>query len=137
MFKCRSTYRIISLLLLTVILSHIAVFHADLENKVLCIHEDGETHIENLQDSHFSSKGGLSIDLNQQIFPKDCNDYVLDSHIDISIQKQSTNLRTLNYINLITTNLFYTKTLSKRSINFLSKNTNLSIDHLSTVTLLI
>ena len=83
----KKRYRIIAALLLTVILSHITLFHFELEEKILCIGEGDHFQIENIGDSHSSLKSTINLGFFQIIENDDCTDFKLDNHIDEDIVK--------------------------------------------------
>ncbi len=104
MKRTKPKYRFTTLLLLTVIISHIFVFHFALDDKVLCIGDGEHFHIENIMDSHFANK--LNIEsLNKKVTFNNnynCTDYPLDNHIDEDYAK---NRRIIIYKYVQTVNL--------------------------------
>lgn len=80
-------HRIIASLLLTVILSHIALFHFELEEKILCIGEGDHFQIENIDDPHSSLKSTINLGFFKILENDDCTDFKLDNHIDENIVK--------------------------------------------------
>ncbi len=80
----KTKYKFTALLLLTVIVSHIFVFHFELEDKVLCIGEGDHFHIENIEDSHLASQYNLGTTENHSEIRDNhaCADYLLDNHVD-------------------------------------------------------
>jgi len=84
MDKITMTRKFTSLLLLTVIISHLFVFHFELEAKVLCIGDGDHFHIETLHESHLENKLFSSITNDQSNIRNNnnCTDYLLDNHVD-------------------------------------------------------
>ncbi len=77
-------YRATTLILLAVIISHIFVFHFELDEKILCIGDGEHFHIENIMDSHFENQLNLKVSNEESVFKDNfnCTDYPLDNHID-------------------------------------------------------
>ncbi|NOX18524.1 MAG: hypothetical protein GXO87_09630 [Chlorobi bacterium] len=81
------TYRFIAALLLTAIVSHLTLFHFQMEEKVLCVHNDGFSHLENIDESHLSSKHFPASEIISGVNKIDCADYKLDKHLDENLVK--------------------------------------------------
>ncbi len=81
------TYRFIALLLLTTIISHFALFHFHLEEKVLCIGEDEHFHIENINNSLFPKTHSSDLEIYENIESNKCTDQKLDIHVDEDLAK--------------------------------------------------
>ena len=84
MNKISLTYKITSLFLLAVIVSHLFVFHFELEEKVLCIGDDNHFQIEKLSNSHLEYKNNLEVVSDECAIQdmNNCVDYLLDNHVD-------------------------------------------------------
>ncbi|MGK9369593.1 hypothetical protein ACSSWA_11885 [Melioribacter sp. Ez-97] len=87
MNESKKRYQIVAALLLTAILSHISLFHFELQQKVLCIGERNHFQIENIGDAHSSLKFTINLGFFQIIENDDCTEFKLDNHIDEDIVK--------------------------------------------------
>ncbi len=81
-------YRFTSLILLFSLLSHISVFHAPMQEKILCTHDDGSVHFENISESEFAANFLFSLERTAPVYHQNCTDYRLDFHIDKISGKQ-------------------------------------------------
>ena len=128
-------YRFTSLLLLITLLSHISIFHAPMQEKILCVHDDGDVHLENFSESEFAVNILFPLQRATPIFHQNCNDYRLDFHVDQIIAKQIHNYnisqRVFSVINV--------KKINTHLIQFsLTKQLpQLTLQNYSTVSLLI
>jgi len=138
MKKLKPTYHFVSILLLTLILSHISLFHFELMQKVLCVGEGNHIHVERIIDSHINNNLLIDNDTKNKFVYDNCTDYRLDHHIDEDFVK--TNKLNFNSIKVvIKINLdAFTKYNFSHNIN--QTNTlinNIPLDSYSTISLLI
>ncbi len=84
----KQKYRFTSLLLLVTLLSHISIFHAPMQEKILCAHDDGSVHLENISESEFAVNILFPLQKATPVFHQNCNDYRLDFHVDQINAKQ-------------------------------------------------
>ncbi len=96
MNKISNTYKFTSVLLLLIIVSHLFVFHFELEKKVLCIGEGNHSHVEILSDSYLGNQYNITQALDECAINDidKCTDLLLDSHVDENLVKIS---RTIHY----------------------------------------
>ena len=96
MNKISNTYRNTSLLLLVIIVSHLFVFHFELEEKVLCIGEGNHSHVENLSDSCLGNQYNITLTTDECTIQNidSCTDLLLDNHVDENLAKIN---RTIHY----------------------------------------
>ena len=87
MTKLNRKYRFTAIFLLTVLISHPTFFHFKMEEKVLCVHNEGYSHIENIYESHISDNYIADSEIIYGIAKSDCADYKLDKHIDKNVVK--------------------------------------------------
>lgn len=120
MNKVSSTYKITSILLLAIIISHLFVFHFELEEKVLCIGDEGHFHIESISElcsqnlqtlNHLNSKSKISANHN-------CTDYFLDNHVDEDYAKIRNNKIHRSFYTLTYNNKELNKSNASKNKNF-------------------
>jgi len=131
-------YRFAAAVLLTVILSHITLFHFEMVQKILCIGEDSHIHIENMADFHVNNDLFVESNTIDKFEYKECIDYKLDNHIDEIFSKP--NRLIINKLNFLLTIQFdvfnkYNYLHHPGDISLLSNN--ISLDSYSTISLLI
>lgn len=78
-------YRLIAAFLLTIIVSHIALFHFDLGGKVVCVHNNGVSHFDDVNKSHSTDYALTNAHLSDLFGADECRDFILDRHIDENI----------------------------------------------------
>ncbi|GBD91100.1 hypothetical protein BMS3Abin04_01824 [bacterium BMS3Abin04] len=131
-------YRFAAAVLLTVILSHISLFHFEMVQKVLCIGEDSYIYLEILENSHINNNLFTDIDTEDIFGNNECTDYILDNHIDEIFSKPYKLLfNKLNFLLTIKFDTFnkYNYLPYSGDISFISNN--ISLDSYSTISLLI
>ncbi len=138
MNNLKTKYRFVAALLLAVILSHITLFHFELEEKILCVGEGDHFHIENIEDSHSAINPFLKLGLAKSLESSGCTDYKLDNHIDENIVKSNFNTK----IKFNVSTQFDFSQIKNDNKNSLTKNYNIqknnrALESLTTVTLLI
>lgn len=140
MTDIKKKYKVTALLLLTVIVSHLFIFHYELDEKVLCIGEGDHFHIENINDSHLKNHNNIINENNKVTLTStdNCKDYLLDNHIDEDFAKVKRN-KFNNFVKITTLNpnIFY----NSRVVNTLNHNINSiqkhTLEMLPTVILLV
>ncbi len=137
MRKLKYPYRLTTILLLTLILSHTLFFHFELKQKVLCVGEDEHIHIEKIIDSLISND--LLVDNDTiRVISTECTDFRLDHHVDEDFVKtKKINFNKLKIVVKINHDT-YIKNEFLRSKNQTYKYTNNTpLDSFSTISLLI
>jgi hypothetical protein len=118
MNRISNSHKFTSLLLLVIIVSHLFVFHFELEEKILCIGDGEHFHIENILDSHSENSTNSKIVTKKGSFKENynCTDYLLDNHIDEDFAKikRTVVYRFVQIINLNKDKL--TKSISSKNI---------------------
>ena len=136
MIKLSRTYKMTSIMLLAIIVSHLFVFHFAMEDEMLCIGEGEHFHIEKTFDIDSVDLNGTGNTEVQNDF--NCTDYRLDNHVDENYAKIK---RIAIYLDVQIIN-FEKEVLSKRNISnsvylYLNANNKFIIDKLSTTQILI
>ncbi len=131
-------YRFAAVVLMSVIFSHITVFHFDLAEKVICIGGNNLFHIENVENNQIGTHNSFDFVHFENAEKEFCTDYKLDIHVDQNIVKLDFNFL-LKFIKSF--NPDFGKTLENRKLiiftdkDFYTYNTTL--ENLSKVTLII
>jgi len=131
-------YRFASIVLLTVILSHITLFHFEMEKKVLCVGEGEHSHIENIEKFYNTNNIFPSLNNFNDILTDNCTDFQLDIHIDQNIKNSSIKLFTV-FNNSVKT--YLNQLIENKKFNLLENkdiySNNTALESLSTIALII
>lgn len=132
-------YRFVAWLLLAVLFSHLSIFHFTLEEKILCAHDNGVTHVEDFEESHFSLDGFFDFGNIQVKDNQACEDYRLDNHAKAVIVQSIVKLKN-NSSQVLPVEIFQnlnakTFVLTEQFIN--TNSLHNSLNNIITVTLLI
>ncbi len=134
----KTKYRFVAVVLLTVMLSHIMLFHFEVEAKVLCVGDGEHIQIEKLSEVHTISQMPKPNQIIKVVDYLNCTDYRLDNHIDENLTKVNKNLfAKLKY--LTTINSSHTSEVKqKNNVEDSKYFANLiAIESLSTIALII
>lgn len=140
MNNIKKKHKVTALLLLTVIISHLLIFHNEFEEKVLCIGDGDHFHIENINDSHLENQKKVLYENNKETLRtnNNCEDYLLDKHVDEDFAKVRKNqLNNIVEISTLDPIIFLNSNVVNRlnhRINSIQKHT---LELLPTVILLI
>lgn len=131
-------YRFAASVLLAVILSHIALFHFEMEQTVLCIDEGRHIHIENIVDSHINNDLNFNSNIIDKFVDKECTDYKLDNYIDEIFSKPNKLIfNKLNFLSIIKIDTFNKYNHLPYPGGISSFINNIPLDSYSTISLLI
>lgn len=134
----KSKYRFAAVVLITVIFSHITIFHFNLDKKVICVNESDLFHIENIENNQIGVNNSINFahfeDTNKEL----CTDYKLDIHVDQNTVKTNFNFL-LKFIKSLKPN--FGKTPENRKLIIYTDNDfytyNTALESLSSVALII